>query len=239
MLRFFFTKEDDFKLTSLIPVCPQKDWRILDIGSGSGDFVCNLHDLGFKNAIGIDPFLEKSIQYSNGALILKQDLSSLCEKFDLITFHHSFEHLENPQHYLEKLKTLLNPDGICILRLPNIECLSFKIFKEFWVGIHAPYHLFLPTYRGLDLLLKPLGLEIQSCLGEQVIDFFLISMENFMSISDHDKDSIRSLLKRGGHLSETPWHCKQELCYWKSMKTLVEKNNLCDCVVYYIGSKNG
>jgi 2-polyprenyl-3-methyl-5-hydroxy-6-metoxy-1,4-benzoquinol methylase len=234
IVKNILNKEDDFKLTSLLQASPRKNWDILDVGSGSGDFVYNLHELGFKRSIGIDPFLNESVQYENGAKILKNGIMDMNDKYDLITFHHSFEHLIEPSQYLYKVSKLLKPKGICLIRLPNIDCWSYKYFKEHWVGIHAPYHVFLPSYTGMEMLLKPHGLKINSCLGEQVIDFFLISKENFMGITINQKDSIRSLIKEKRSISYTPWHCKKELTYWKSMKKLVEKNNICDCVAYYI-----
>lgn len=234
VLNCFFNNEDDFKIKSIVYLNPNKNWDILDVGCGSGDFIFNLHEVGFKGAVGIDPFITDSIQYNNGAKVIKSDLFNVCNKYDLITFHHSFEHLIDPIKFIEKIAHLLKPKGVCLIRLPSIDCLSYKIFKEYWVGIHAPYHIFLPSYKAMEILLKQFGLKIHLYLGEQIMDFFLMSKENFMGINGNQHDSIRSIVKEKGDIKFSPWHCEKELAYWKSMKKLVEKNNMCDCVAYYI-----
>lgn len=234
LVQMFLNRENDFKLTSLAPLRPQKYWNILDVGSGSGDFVYSLHDLGFHRAIGIDPFLSETLLYENGAIILQQDITQVEGKYDLITFHHSFEHVTDPILHLERVKQLLKPTGTCVIRLPSIDSWSYKIFKGHWVGIHAPYHLILPSRVGMDLLLKPHGLKVSAVKGEQLVDFFLMSKENFMNISDLQKDSIRSLMAEQGDINASPWHCKKELAYWKSMKKHVQRHHLCDCIAYYV-----
>jgi 2-polyprenyl-3-methyl-5-hydroxy-6-metoxy-1,4-benzoquinol methylase len=61
--RILLNKENNFKLTSLLNCDLKKNWYILDIGSGTGDFVYDLHELGFERSVGIDPFLDHSICY--------------------------------------------------------------------------------------------------------------------------------------------------------------------------------
>ena len=69
------------------------DWKILDIGSGTGEKLLALKKIGFKNILGIDPFLVKDIEYNNGLRILKRSLSEIEGKYDLILFNHSLEHM--------------------------------------------------------------------------------------------------------------------------------------------------
>ena len=49
-----------------------KHSSILDVGCGNGMFLYGLKTLGFKNVIGIDPFIEKNIKYNNKLQIQKK-----------------------------------------------------------------------------------------------------------------------------------------------------------------------
>lgn len=230
----FFKHENDFKLKSLSFIKPTCSDAILDIGSGSGDFVYYLNELGYSQCHGIDPFLEKDIIYPNGATIRKMELSEVKSQFDIITLHHTFEHFVYPQKCLEQIKSKLRKNGICILRIPDIDSYSFKRFKENWIGVHAPFHIFLPSKKALERLLKQCGLRIMHSHGEQVVDFFLMSRETQLGIPNHNSTSIRALKREKKTIKASPWHTSQELRYWNRIKKLVEKWELCDCVCYYI-----
>ena len=69
---------------------------ILDVGCGYGKLLLWMRNEGFKNLLGIDPYIVESIHYPNGLSVLKKRIEDLDQKFDLIMFHHSFEHMMDP-----------------------------------------------------------------------------------------------------------------------------------------------
>jgi 2-polyprenyl-3-methyl-5-hydroxy-6-metoxy-1,4-benzoquinol methylase len=80
-------------------------------------------------------------------------------KFDVITLFHVFEHVPNPLEILEKIHTILNPDGYLIIEVPNandalITLYNLESFKEytFWSE-----HLILHTKNSLKKYLKISG----------------------------------------------------------------------------------
>jgi 2-polyprenyl-3-methyl-5-hydroxy-6-metoxy-1,4-benzoquinol methylase len=80
-------------------------------------------------------------------------------KFDVITLFHVFEHIPNPLEILEKIHTILNPDGYLIIEVPNandalITLYNLESFKEytFWSE-----HLILHTKNSLKKYLKISG----------------------------------------------------------------------------------
>ena len=86
----------------------KSDNSILEVGCGNGDLLVKMHKAGFKNLVGVDPFIKKEIIYSENFKILKRSLQELNNlSFDLIMFHHSFEHLDNPHEIFVSLKKLL------------------------------------------------------------------------------------------------------------------------------------
>jgi SAM-dependent methyltransferase len=136
------------------------DAKILDFGSGSGHLLKELYEHGFTNLLGVDPFLPKSIQYAPGFAVRSQSLESLEERFDVIMSHHSFEHVANPREIFSQFYQKLNPGGVLILRIPYLGW-AWKHYGTDWVSLDAPRHLFHITDKGIELLCKETGLQLE------------------------------------------------------------------------------
>jgi 2-polyprenyl-3-methyl-5-hydroxy-6-metoxy-1,4-benzoquinol methylase len=99
--------------------------RTLDIGASSGEFVFLMRSLGF-DAIGIEPH-QGYATYAQQCLGLKihngtlqqqlQDLGD--QKFQLISMFHVFEHLVDPLPTLRLLRTMLSPQGMICIEVPD------------------------------------------------------------------------------------------------------------------------
>jgi 2-polyprenyl-3-methyl-5-hydroxy-6-metoxy-1,4-benzoquinol methylase len=105
----------------------EKPLAILDVGSGGGEFLYLLQSLGHQ-VQGIEPnkgYAEYSIrEYElNINVGFVQELYIPQQSFDLITIWHVLEHTENPFAVLTKLNTLLKPQGILVVEVPNIEAI--------------------------------------------------------------------------------------------------------------------
>ncbi|NOU22996.1 MAG: class I SAM-dependent methyltransferase [Methyloglobulus sp.] len=99
--------------------------KILDVGTGGGEFAYLLQSLG-HDVNGIEPnkgYAEYSKQeYGlNVQVGFIQDIQQPDESFDLITIWHVLEHTENPCDVLTKLHTLLRPQGVLVVEVPTIE----------------------------------------------------------------------------------------------------------------------
>jgi len=130
---------------------------ILDYGCGAGQFVEELHALGFVNTKGYDPFLPEDIQH-NGDIYLTSNLSILKTKqWDVITLNHVFEHLQDPVQILQQLRGLLKEKGKLILRFPIIDSYAFEKYRENWVQFDAPRHLNLFTRKSIQLAVEKAG----------------------------------------------------------------------------------
>lgn len=230
---------DDLRLRALYNCQISVNSHILDVGAGSGWFVYELHELGFKNAIGIEPVLNEDVSFQNGAKLYKKTISDLNQKFDFISFHHSFEHLENPVEVLKKTASLLTQDGMCLIRLPNIESWSFRFFKEDWSGIHAPYHLFLPSKRGMEILCEQSGFKIVDIRWEQMVESFLRSVCYSLDFASHDQFGTRTLLKDRPLGNRTiPLFTKQEIAFWKAKTKRMMQDHLTDYIAFYLKKTN-
>jgi len=140
----------EFRSLSEVPLT--KDSKILDVGCGSGGFLLELQKIGFKNLSGVDPYVDKDIEYDNGLKIYKKSIHEVEEKKDVIMFHHSFEHLSDPLETLQSVSKLLNKEGYCIIRVPTTSSYAWKHYKENWVQFDAPRHFFIYSKESMYFL---------------------------------------------------------------------------------------
>ena len=145
----------------LYPVPINKDSTILDVGCGIGEhYLYPLKEMGFANVMGIDPFIEKPIEYSNGLTVKKQKLVEINQHWDLIMFHHSYEHVPNPLEVLQKVSSILQLEGICIIRIPVADSYAWEHYGINWVQLDAPRHLFLHTVKSIKILAEKSNLNL-------------------------------------------------------------------------------
>lgn len=148
----------------LIPVSRQT--RILDVGCGRGQLLSILHRAGFRALAGVDPFLTADVEIVPGLLVQKRELRQVREKFDLIMLHHVFEHLEFPCETLSDCRRQLLPGGRILLRFPTVDSAAWEKYREHWVQLDAPRHLFLHSRRSLELIAKRAGLMVEKVVGD-------------------------------------------------------------------------
>ena len=135
--------------------------RILDVGSGNGfKFLYPLAEIGFKNVQGCDPYIDESIDYENGLKVQKSELSEMSGKWDIITFHHSFEHISNPKETISLVSGLLEKGGTCIIRIPTVSSYAWEHYGVNWVQLDAPRHFFLHSVESMKLLAEQNDLKL-------------------------------------------------------------------------------
>ncbi|MBK7104716.1 MAG: class I SAM-dependent methyltransferase [Ignavibacteriae bacterium] len=131
--------------------------KILDVGSGDGLRLVGLARYGFKNITGIDPFLEKDLEYENGIKIFKKDVLNIDDTYDMIMLNHSFEHIINPEEVLEKINTLLKTNGSVLIRIPVSNSASWKKYGANWVALDPPRHIYLHNANTIKILSEKFG----------------------------------------------------------------------------------
>jgi SAM-dependent methyltransferase len=147
-------------MRSLRPLMLTRRSRVLDVGCGAGYLIHDLAELGYSAVLGIDPYVATEIIHENGARVLKMDVDAVTGKWDVIMFHHSFEHLPNPEGTLARVAELLTPEGCCLLRVPTVSSYAWQHYGVNWVQLDAPRHFFLFARKSIERLAQKSGFEL-------------------------------------------------------------------------------
>lgn len=136
------------------------DAPILDVGCGIYSYwLSELENLGFTNLLGVDPLIPAH-QMHRGVQINKSELSEVVGKYDLITLHHSMEHIPNQEATMAHIERLLSPNGVCMIRIPIVSSRVWEKYKTNWVEFDPPRHLYLHSVESLKLLASKADLEV-------------------------------------------------------------------------------
>jgi SAM-dependent methyltransferase len=135
--------------------------RILDVGCGSGELVRDLVEAGFLDAHGIDPFLPENILAHLPHTVRKARLDQVAGDFDVVMLHHVLEHVPDPLGVLAGVVRVLRPGGYCLVRIPVIPSFAWDRYRENWVQLDAPRHVFVHSEKSLSLLAARAGLHLE------------------------------------------------------------------------------
>jgi SAM-dependent methyltransferase len=137
--------------------------RILDVGCGQGELLRDLAGLGFHRLVGVDPFIPKSLRFGNNLEIHACSLEDLRdETFDIIMFHHSLEHMPYQFETMLHVSKLLDPNGVCIIRIPLASSEAWHTYGTDWIELDPPRHFFLHTLKSFEILASRAHLVINS-----------------------------------------------------------------------------
>jgi 2-polyprenyl-3-methyl-5-hydroxy-6-metoxy-1,4-benzoquinol methylase len=139
--------------------------RVLDVGCGAGKLLLRLRHAGFARCLGLDPFLDAPLRYANGVEVLDRGVEALAgdaeERFDLVMFHHSLEHTPEPLAQLRAARSLLARGGWVLVRIPVAGGYAWRTYREHWVALDPPRHLFVPTETAMSRLAGRAGLAVR------------------------------------------------------------------------------
>jgi SAM-dependent methyltransferase len=179
----------DARLRALRRIPLQQDSRILDVGCGKGDLLRILQGLGFKNLSGADPFNAEEIDYGDGLKICRVGIDKVEGKRDLIMFHHSFEHVPDPEDTLRSAAALLDHGSHCLIRIPIIPSAVWDEFGSDWVQLDAPRHLFIHSVESMQILAAKTGFELVDVVHDSTAFQFWASEQYARGISLADPRS--------------------------------------------------
>ena len=170
----FFTMRRKVKL--LNKLAPRRG-NLLDYGCGTGHFLAAAQGAGWA-VQGLEPNARARQEASQrtGQPIGAVGLETLAPgTFDAITLWHVLEHVHALNETLGQLVSLLKPDGVLLLAVPNVESLDAQHYRENWAAYDVPRHLYHFAPDTMTRLLKKHGLALRQMLP-MPLDAYYVSM---------------------------------------------------------------
>ena len=133
---------------------------ILDIGSGTGDFLVNAKSKGWS-VCGVEPNKDarkKSVEKKIDVLSNLNELTAM--KFQVITLWHVLEHFTNFKEAIMKISALLEEDGIVIVAVPNFKSYDARYYKTHWAGYDVPRHLWHFSKKSIEGIFSEFGFNL-------------------------------------------------------------------------------
>lgn len=137
---------------SLITKLNQGSGKLLDIGSGTGDFLVKAKQKNWS-VFGVEPSKDARLLSENKGIYVSEELTSIDEtEFDVITLWHVLEHVPDLENYIQEISKRLKPSGTLLVAVPNFKSKDAEYYKEFWAAYDVPRHLWHFSKPGIERL---------------------------------------------------------------------------------------
>lgn len=132
--------------------------NLLDIGCGNGSFLEFAGKNGWQT-VGTEFNLPK-VDFPVYKSLFEVRQKYGANYFDAITLWHSLEHFPDLTEVLTDISSLLKPDGVVLIAVPNSSGWQAKLFGKTWLHLDVPRHLFHFNRKSLVFCLQEFGFEV-------------------------------------------------------------------------------
>jgi len=119
--------------------------KLLDIGCGTGEFISSCKTAGWE-VTGVEPNQkprEFAIAKHKVDIIDEASLGKLTKPgFDVVTLWHVLEHVHHLEERMQKIKQILNENGILIIAVPNSNSWDAQHYGKYWAAYDLPRHIY-------------------------------------------------------------------------------------------------
>lgn len=119
--------------------------NILDIGSGTGEFLSACKNNGWQT-LGVEPSpLAKDFAEKEYGLTIHDEsyLDEIEDKsYNVITMWHVLEHVAQLNKRVKQLKRILKDNGVLIIAVPNCSSYDAEHYGKYWAAYDVPRHLY-------------------------------------------------------------------------------------------------
>ncbi|MDR1664247.1 MAG: class I SAM-dependent methyltransferase [Clostridiales bacterium] len=154
---------------------------ILDVGAGSGAWLCYLATLGCVNLFGCDPYIHNDLTYSNGVTVKKCTIHEMEGTYDVIHMGDTFEHLADPHEVFKTLDRLLKKEGEygeapkIEISMPVFPNSVFDIYGPYWFQMDPPRHIIIHSKKSIQMLADRYGFRIENISYDNTGSPYIIS----------------------------------------------------------------
>lgn len=149
--------------------------NILDIGCGTGDFLFRAQKEGWK-VYGFEPNEKAKAISKSKKINLIDDLDSYKKQtFDVITMWHVLEHVPDLDKQIKQIKSLLKPDGLLIIAVPNFKSFDANFYKSDWAAYDVPRHLWHFSSNSIKRIFKNYQMQLIH-IKPMYFDSFYVSL---------------------------------------------------------------
>jgi SAM-dependent methyltransferase len=137
--------------------------RFLDIGAGDGRLAAAAQGAGYAvTCIELSPAMAAQAARRVGREhVLVGRLSDFAlERFDVVVAISVLEHDPEPRQMLNQVREILRPDGVLILKVPNLGSYLRRIRGRRWSGFRWPEHVQYFTPATLRSMVERARLEV-------------------------------------------------------------------------------
>lgn len=143
--------------------CPHG--MLVDIGSGSGELLATMNDLGWE-VLGVEPDAEaariaqerRHVSVKVGTL---EEVNLPSEFAEVVTLNHVLEHVPDPAALLRECHRILKPSGRLVVLTPNCQSLGHMVFGRAWLALEQPRHLYLYSLETLRTVAVGSGFQVK------------------------------------------------------------------------------
>ena len=152
--------------------------KILDVGCGTGEFLLTCKTNGW-DVVGVEP--NKNAQQltisklnTNSTSTIVSNLQEIpSQQFDVITLWHVLEHVSDLNSYIFKLKSLLKPNGVLVIAVPNYKSYDAVYYKQYWAAFDVPRHLWHFSKNSIELIFSEFDMKVESVLPMKFDSFYV------------------------------------------------------------------
>ena len=166
-----------------IPKDNYQSKKILEIGCSSGAFLKKMNDLGaITKGIEFSEYAanqarNKGLNVHTGTL---EDFNT-DEKFDYVFGWMVVEHLYDPKKDLSIIHEHLNPQGLFVFSVPNINSLDFFIFQKYWYALQVPTHITHFDKRSVERMLVKQGFKVVLMVDHVSATNYIFSLKHLLN----------------------------------------------------------
>jgi 2-polyprenyl-3-methyl-5-hydroxy-6-metoxy-1,4-benzoquinol methylase len=135
--------------------------RLLDVGCGDGHWLAEMRLEGWQ--VEGQELDDKAAEVARSQYNLTVHLGALADlnlptdTYDAIVLSHVVEHVHDPIDLLNRCHRLLKRGGVLTVVTPNLKSYGHQSFRQNWVALDPPRHLYLFTSQTLSQIAARAG----------------------------------------------------------------------------------